>query len=292
MIGMCCLTISWLVSAMAPSPEAEEHDQDQHGGEHPRVLLNEVIGATSIYPQAEGELQFNLKPGYRDRRLDHLGYANLEIEYGVTDWLQFEASWDAPMGRGGAGIDTVAGFGDFELETQFTWMHMGGSLVSTAFAFETGFPTARPEDPQALRFGEGAFTYKPYVTLAVDFPDGRGQVFANLGAKLNTLEQLPLVNVGVFVVSSIVRPTLVFGWTLEEMRITPGMVFVAGKSWEFSIGVPIGLNQWTERVGVDALIIYQFNPLLMHRHRQAPAARARAAEPRAAGLHESSRRSW
>lgn len=283
---MNCLTILCLVSAWAPPPEGGNLDaselEDDEDDEDEGVLLNEVLGATTIYPQEQGELQFNVKPAYRDRRDDHLGYANLEIEIGATDWLQFEVAWDAAMIRGGTGVETVGGFGDFELETQFTWMHMGGSAVSAAFVFETAFPTARPEteedeeldtplDPAASRdpgpdFGEGAITYEPYVTIAVDFPGRVGQVFANLGAELNAEEQLPLVNVGVFVVSSIVRPTLVFGWTLEEMRITPGMVFIAGKHWEFAVGVPIGLNQRTDRVGVEALIIYEFNPLELVRH--------------------------
>ena len=224
-------TISWLVSALA-SPdgggvEASEHEEDddaddEHDGDEyedddhdhdreddeDRVLLNEVIGATAIYPQEQGELQFNLKPAYYNRRHDHLGFTNFELEIGATDWLQFEVSWDAPMGRGGAGVDTVAGFGDFEIETQFTWMHMGDSLVSAALVFETSFPTARPEDSdgEELEFGEGGFAYEPYVTLAIDFPGGTGQVFGNFGAELSTEEQLPLVNVGVFVVSSIVAP--------------------------------------------------------------------------------------
>jgi len=269
MIGMECLAICWLVSAAAPTPEgasvdANEHDHDDEGDDD-RVLLNEVIGATVVYPQEQGELQFNVKPGYRDRRDDHLGYANLELEIGATDWLQFEVAWVAPMVRGGMGVDTVAGFGDLELATQLTWMHMGGSAVSTAFVFETQFPTAWPKDEE-LEFGEGGFSYEPFVTLAVDFPGRTGQVFANLGAELSTEEQLPLVNVGVFVARSIVRPTLVFGWTLEEMRLTPGLVILAGKSWEFAIGVPIGLNQRTDRVGVEALIIYEFNPLELMRH--------------------------
>ncbi len=251
---MACLTLLWLASAVAPPPERDDPDADE--GEP--VLLNEVIGATVIYPQARGEVQINIKPGYRDRRFDHLGYYSLELEICATDWWQFEAVWDAPMVRGGAGIDTVAGIGDFELGTQFTWMHMAGSPVSGALVFETAFPTARPT-PEP-NFGERVFTYRPYVTLAIDFPGRTGQVFGNFGTELNTEGQLPLINVGVFVVSSIVRPTLVFGWTLEQMRITPGMVFAAGKSWEFSFGVPIGLNQQTERVGVEVLIIYQFNP--------------------------------
>jgi hypothetical protein len=284
---MVRLAISLLVSAGAPAPEDENSDAielddeelDDDDDDDERVLLNEVIGAIVVYPQERGELQFNLKPGYRDRRDDHLGYANWEIEYGATDWLQFEVSWDAPMIRGGPSVDTVAGFGDLELGTQFTWMNMGRSPVSAALAFEVGFPTARPEDEEldmpvdptapepdlGPSFGEGGFVYEPYVTLAVDFPDDRGQVFTNLGAELSTEEQLPLVNVGVFVAASFVRPTLVFGWNLEEMSITPGMTFVAGKSWEFSIGVPVGLNQRTDRVGVEALIIYEFNPLELAR---------------------------
>jgi hypothetical protein len=276
-------TLVWLVSSLAPAEDvnpdaAEQHgeelgptelDDPERGGDEHEQLLNEVIGATVIYPQEQGEIQINFKPGYRDRRTDHLGYANLEIEIGATDWWQFEVAWTAPIISGGSGVGTVAGFGDFELESQFTWMNVGDSLFSAAFRFEVEFPTARPQNvdfPRDVDFGDGSFTYEPFVTLAVDFPGTRGQVFANLGAQLSSQQQLPLVVVGAFVASSIVRPSLVFGWTLEQMSITPGMTILAGEFWEFAFGVPIGLNSRTDRVGVDALIIYEFNPFELVRH--------------------------
>lgn len=232
---------------------AEEADDDD------ARLLEEVLGATVVYPQEKGEIQLNLAPSYtlERERGRHIGRVNYEVEVGVTNWLQFDVEWTAPIILGAVGGPTAVGVGDVELGTQLTWMRMRGSPWSGALAFEATVPVRREESD----FSEGTVSYEPYITLAVDPPTGRAQVFTNLGIELSSEEAQPFLNAGVIGAASLTRPHLVVSCTAQEAYAVPGVAFVLPAGWELLMGVSVGLSRASDPIGVGLLLIYEINPL-------------------------------
>jgi hypothetical protein len=248
--------------AAAPSKPAErddgaaieglDDDEDEHR------LLEEVVGATVVYPQERGEIQLNLEPSYVRRREDHLGILFYEVEIGATDWLQLELGWTGPVIRGGGEVATDVGVGDLELGTQLTWMRMRGSPFSGAVAFETNIPLGR----YTTTVSEGVIEHEAFVTFAVDSPTGRAQVFTNVGAELSAEEQArPFINAGVIGAAAFTRPYLVVSYSPEAAYFVPGVSLVLPKGWEVIAGVAVGLSRISDPIGVGLILVYEFNPL-------------------------------
>jgi hypothetical protein len=241
-----------------PPPIKEEEEEEEE--EDDAHLLEEVIGATVVFPQDEGEIQLNLAPSYtreRGRGGRHIGRVGYEIEVGATDWLQFDVEWTAPTILGGAASPTAVGIGDVELGTQLTWMRMRGSPWSGALAFEATVPVSREESD----FSEGTFTYEPYITLAVDPPAGRAQVFTNLGVEVSSEALQPFVNAGVIGAASLTRPHLVVSYSGTEAYVVPGVSLVLPAGWSLVMGVSVGLSRASDPIGVGLVLIYEINPL-------------------------------
>jgi hypothetical protein len=255
--------------ALAPEASAERGDdpklrveeeevEEEEGEEDDARLLEEVLGATVVYPQDKGEIQLNLEPSYtRGRGGRHIGRVNYEIEVGVTDWLQFDVEWTAPTILGGAAGPTAVGVGDVELGTQLTWMRMRGSPWSGALAFEATIPVSREESD----FSEGTFVYEPYITLAVDPPTGRAQVFTNLGIEVSSEALQPFVSAGVIGAASLTRPHLVVSYSGPEAYVVPGVSLVLPAGWGIVMGVSVGMSRASDPIGVGLVLIYEINPL-------------------------------
>lgn len=234
-------------------PEAEDVEDEREW----ELLLNEVLGATVVYPQEQGEIQLTLAPAYAHGRGRHLAHVTYATEIGVTDWLQFELEWMAPTVAAGRGSPTAVGIGDVELGGQLTWMRMRGSPWSGALALETTLPVGREDSD----FSEGTVVYEPYVTLAVDPPSGRAQVFTNLGLELSSEALQPFVNAGVIGAAGITRPYLVVAYSGSEAHAVPGVSLILPAGWELIMGIPVGLTRSSDSIGVGLVLIYEINPL-------------------------------
>ncbi len=221
------------------------------------------MGATVVYPQERGEIQLNLAPSYAHRlRGFHAGSLSYELEYGVTDWLQLEGGWTAPVIHGGGRSHTEVGLGEVELATQLTWMRMRGSPFSGAIAFEAALPVGR----EVTAPSEGAGAYEPFITFAVDATHGRAQVFTNVGAELSAEERTPFVNVGVIGAASLARPHVVVSYRPSHAYLVPGVSLVLPHGWELIAGVSVGLSRASDPIGVGIILVYELNLLERRSH--------------------------
>jgi len=234
-----------------------QHGDPEHGYER---LLEEVVGATVVYPQDKGEIQLTLEPSYVRRRDGHLGSITHDVEIGATDWLQFELAWTAPVIRGGGGGSTAAGIGGVEIGTQLTWMRMRGSPFSGAIAFEATVPVGR-DSTEFDEGHEGQVEYEPFITFAVDPPAGRAQVFTNVGAEISAEEAQPFVNVGVIGAASLTRPHLVVSYAPPQAYVVPGVSIVLPAGWQLIAGISVGVSRESDPWGVGLLLVYELNPL-------------------------------
>ncbi|MEM9459889.1 MAG: hypothetical protein AAGF11_37280 [Myxococcota bacterium] len=233
----------------------QEHSDDDDDD----ALLNEVVGAAAIYPQEQAEIQATLVIDYLHRRPAHEGTFSYVAEIGATDWWQFELGLTAPAIEGGPGMETEVEVDEAELGTQLTWMHMKGSPFSGALAFEVGLPLSGDDDETV--------EYEPFVTIAVDPPSGRAQVFANLGAELSGQAQSPFVRAGVIGSVSLTRPYLVVSYSPEQSYVVPGVSLILPHSWEIVLGIPVGLTRASATIGGGLQLIYEWNPLERRRRR-------------------------
>jgi len=243
-----------------PSADGDEATHEAIHEDGYERLLEDVFGATVVYPQEKGEIQLTLEPSYVRRRADHLGVITYDVEIGATDWLQFELAWTAPVIRGVGGGSTTLGVGGIELGTQLTWMRMRGSPFSGAIAFEATVPVGR--ESIAIESDEGAVVYEPFITFAVDPPSGRAQVFTNMGLELSAAEEpRPFLNAGVLGAAAFTRPYVVVSCSPGEAYVVPSMGFVLPAGWQLVAGVAVGLSRRSDPIGVGLLLVYEFNPL-------------------------------
>lgn len=222
-------------------------------------LLQEIVDATLVYPQEQGEIQLTLEPSYARRRDGyHLGVLVHDVEVGATDWLQFELAWTAPLVRGGHGRPTEAGVGSLEPGAQLSWVHMRGSPFSGALAFNLDVPVG---GKQEQGYSEGMLVYQPFVTLAVDSTQGRAQVFTNLGAELSAQEQRPFVHAGVIGAVWIARPHVVISSKRPETYLTPGVGVILGDDWQLVAGVSVGLSHAADPFAASLILLYQIKTM-------------------------------
>lgn len=237
------------------SPDPGETGRAANEAEDDEALLNEVVGASVVYPQEAGELQFNLQPAYAYQRSQHLGTLGYALELGATDWWQFEVGWTAPTIVGGQDVAVEVGVGEIELETQWTWMRIIGAPFSAAVAFEVEIPVSGDERTLA---------YQPLLIAAVEPPTGRAMFFTNVGAELSAEEHLPVVRAGVIGAFAWLRPYAVFSYEGDEAYIVPGASAILSRHWELVAGAPIGLGRGSAPIGVNLILIYEINPFVRH----------------------------
>jgi len=201
----------------------------------------------------------------------------LSLEYGLTDDWQVEAEWDAWMQRFPANHSAVRGIGDLELGTQYSFMSLGGSTFHIAPRFSLGVPAGSVNKD----LSEGFLEYEPAIILAKDFPElHRTQVFTELGAGFVQRINRPRDSddaepsahelnwgAGFFVLFRHGAATFEFNgsnntWnhrgTDTELYLTPGCLWRVTRSVELGLGMPVGLNQGSDRFEVVAHVVWEF----------------------------------
>ncbi|MDH3527096.1 MAG: transporter [Gammaproteobacteria bacterium] len=217
--------------------------------------LQEVFQSELVYPQEAGEVQVTFAPQFHDGAEAKRWELPVTVEYGVTDDLQVELEWKAYVRDDRDDEPATDGIGDIEIGLQYSWMRIKGSRFHAAAGVEVGIPTG-DEDKQ---LGEGDASIEPYGIFAADLPDDRGQLFVHAGIEFSNDVDEPFVNIGGFVPMGDVVVTAEWNWSEEQRFLTPGLVWQSEKSWEFGIGVPIGLNDASDDYRVIVLAIYEIN---------------------------------
>ena len=248
----------------------------QEGDREYVQLVNEYFLNNSVYPQERGEIQLTTFPRV-DFEDGHRFTLPVAVEFGLTDRWQIEAEWVPLAVNRPDGLPGRSGIGDFALETQYSVMNVGGS--STHLAFGLGVTIA--SGPTEAGGSEGETELEPSVSVGRDFRTGGrlsqlfGQVAmglvggdadaSGLGSTEPSAHEL-FLGVGYVIATGRARWTAELSWATNEwsggdeteLYFAPGLVWNLPDTWEFGIGVPIGVGGEAARFGVSLFLLYEF----------------------------------
>jgi hypothetical protein len=199
------------------------------------------------------------------------------MEYGLSDRWQVEAKWDSLVQRFPRDHAAVRGIGDVEVATQYSFMNIGDSSFHIAPRFSIEVPAGDVNRD----LSQGFIQYEPSVILAKDFPEfHHTQFFTEIGASLVQRVKTPAAannaqpaahelnwGSGFFVLFPHAAATLEFNWannqwnhhgTDNEMYLTPGCLWRARRIMEIGLGIPVGLNNNSDRFEVTAHLVWEF----------------------------------
>lgn len=245
--------------------------------EAPEQPLQELFLSDTVYPQEKGEFQFTLAPSFRHGRESDRWDVPVSIEYGLSDSWQVELEWAALRVRNPRHGGALAGTGDVEVGTQYSFLNIADSPFHAAARFDVQFPLGDVN----RELGEGFIEYQPSVILARDIPQWHNaQLFTQVGFGLVQRVRTPddradrepaahelVWNSGVFVPFSSVVTTLEFSWRNNqwnhggdenEVYLTPGAVWKLPEDIEVGVGVPFGLNRQSDSIGVITTLTWEF----------------------------------
>ena len=245
------LLASWAISM--PLAIADD-DDDPDDGDDESALLEEILGASLVYPQEKGELQLTLAPSFRNQDSGEQIILATVVELGFTDALQVELEWDAIVverpDEGGGDAKS----GTMEIEILYAFMNPGGAAWSTALSVGLQFPTSEAER------GAARVDLELAGIAALDLPARLGQIFTHGGVELD-LEEIgevePFINIGAFIKLPVVTPTGVLGLSDEGVSASPGLAFSPGEKWEIHLGATIGLTGDTDPYIIAGLVTYE-----------------------------------
>jgi hypothetical protein len=272
--------LAWLavmVVAFSPSPVRADDDDDMASTNRVKRPIEELFKTDVVYPQARGELEVEVASVYQNHAGGDIWTIPLSLEYGLNNRWQVEAEWDSLVQRFPAHQSAVRGVGDLELGTQYSFMDIGGSSFHIAPRFSVELPVGDVNQD----LSEGFLEYQPSVILARDFPElHHTQFFTEMGASIvqrvnsprDTHDAEPAANElnwgsGFFVLFPHAAATLEFNWsnntwnhhgTENEMYLTPGYLWRVTRKVELGLGLPVGLNNASDRFEVIAHVVWEF----------------------------------
>ena len=130
-ILLASVMVMALSLAMAPSVNAAD------------PLFQEAFQSEVVYPQAEGQLQVTLRPGYRKNTATNGWQFPLNLEYGLTDAWELDITWNAFLSRTPTGGTSTSGMGDVTLGTKYAFMNLGSTgTIHAAAGFNFSYPVA------------------------------------------------------------------------------------------------------------------------------------------------------
>lgn len=171
----------------------------------------------------------------------------------------------------------VRGIGDLEVGTQYSFMNVGDSLFHIAPRFSIQVPLGDVNKD----LSEGFLEYEPALILARDFPElHQTQIFTEIGASFVQRIHTPIdrddaepsahelnLGSGFFVLFPHGAVTMEFNWnnnqwnhhgTENGMCLTPGYLWRVAPEVEIGLGVPVGLNNSSDRFEVIAHVVCEF----------------------------------
>jgi len=265
-----------IVSFSGASVRADDDDAMESTNRDKRPI-EELFKTDVVYPQQKGELEVELASVYQNHAGGDAWTIPVSLEYGLTDRWQVEAEWDSLVQRYPRNQSVVRGVGDLEVGTQYSFMSVGDSLFHIAPLFSIQIPVGDVNKD----LSEGFLEYEPAVVFARDFPElHHTQIFTEIGASLvqriNTPKDADDVEPaaheinwgsGFFVLFPHGAATLEFNWnnnqwnhhgTENQMYLTPGYLWRVAPEVEIGVGIPVGLNNSSDRFEVIAHIVCEF----------------------------------
>jgi hypothetical protein len=276
--GPCALALLAITVLVFTPPVARADDDDDVGSTN-RVKrpIEELFKTDVVYPQAQGELELEVASVYENHAGGDIWTIPLSMEYGMNDRWQVEAEWNSLVERFPANHSAALGVGDLEVGTQYSFMNIGGS----SFHIAPRFSIEAPLGDVNKDLSEGFLEYEPSVILAKDFPElHHTQFFTELGASLVQRVNSPKdgdnaepaanelnLGSGFFVLFPHGAATLEFNWSNNtwnhhgnenELYVTPGCLWRITHQVELGLGIPVGLNDASDRFEVIAHVVWEF----------------------------------
>ena len=234
------------------------------GAERMPVLPEELAIIKSIVVQDEDELETSLSARHFHLPDGRHTTAQMELEYGVTDFLQ--AVIEVPYGiRKGEGERAVDGFEDLEVGLRYALL----DFRTRPFALDIGLSVGLPTGSRPKELGEGSVSLEPTFTASRWLGRVNGQLgfawrrsgIGGSGEARNEFEY---------------DVALLYPWrhwflTFEGAGETrdgetayyavPELVWKPGKHLELLVGIPIGLSDAAADYGVIAGIAVEIENL-------------------------------
>jgi hypothetical protein len=257
-------------------------DDDDAAGSTNRIKrpIEELFKTDVVFPEEKGELELELASAYQNHaggEGDNIWTIPLSLEYGLTDRWQMEAEWDSMVQRFPKNESVVRGVGDFELGTQYSFLNIDGSLFHIAPRFSVQVPVGDVNKG----LSDGFLEYEPAVILARDFPTlHHTELFTEIGASLVQRVNSPKnadyaepaahelnLGGGFFVLFPHGAATMEFNWannkwnhhgTENQAYLTPGYLWRVSREVELGLGIPVGLNNGSDRFDVMAHLVWEF----------------------------------
>jgi hypothetical protein len=269
--------LAFLVISFLPAPARADDDDAAGSTNREKRPIEELFKTDVVFPQEIGELEVELASVYQNHAGGDTWTIPLSLEYGLTDCWQVEAAWDSLVQRYPQNHSAVRGVGDVEAGSQYSFMNLGGSSYHIAPRFSVQVPVADVNKD----LSQGFMEYQPAVILARDFPElHRTQLFTEIGASLVQRVNAPKsaaqaepaahelnLGSGFFVLFPRAAATLEFNWSNNkwnhhgaenELYLTPGCLWRARRNMEIGLGLPVGLNNRSDRFDVMAHLVWEF----------------------------------
>jgi len=271
----------WLLAMLLliglPATLRADDDDDDRSTNRVRRPIEELFKTDVIYPEEKGEFEIVLASLYQHHAGGDTWTIPVSTEYGINNNWQLETEWDSLVQRFPRNQSAVRGIGDLEIGTQYSFMNIGGSTFHLAPRFSLEIPVGDVNRD----LSEGFLEYEPGLILAKDFPElHRTQIFTEIGAALVQRVNSPRESdnaepsahelnwgSGFLVLFPHAAATFEFNWanntwnhhgTENEMYLTPGCLWRARRNMEIGLGLPIGLNNNSDKFEVAAHVVWEF----------------------------------
>jgi hypothetical protein len=266
-----------LLVALSAAPAWADDDDSPGSTNRVRRPVEELFKTDVVYPEELGEFEVELASIYQNHVGGDIWTLPVSAEYGINDRWQVEGEWDSVVQRFPRHQPAVRGVGDLEVGSQYSFMNIGNSTFHIAPRFSLEIPVGDVNRD----LSEGFLEYEPAVIVAKDFPElHRTQFFTELGASLvqrvNTPKDAgegePAAHElnwgsGFFVLFPRAAATLEFNWANNtwnhhgeenDLYLTPGFLWRPKRNVEVGLGLPVGLNNSSDRFEVVAHVVWEF----------------------------------
>lgn len=220
--------------------------------------IKEFNFTESVYNQGKNEFQFTLLGRHFERDGLNSYTFKYEVEYGLTDQLQLEASV----------LDRRIRPRDTELERQSFFFLEAGLLYnlysSRKFAATASlvaeFPLNSKKEFVIEEEDIHVTSYTPHLVLATQL--GRGQLHLDMGAEFAAGEREYFTNLAAVYPLGDFRALLELNGGYDEevsLFLSPGLGWRVVESLDLLTGVAIGLDSKEKPWGLNVGIIYEFS---------------------------------
>lgn len=238
--------------------------------------LQEVFRTDLVYTQDRGEIQ--LTTGMRARwNQGLLEQWPVQAEYGMTDRLQLQIEWEGWQDLKPLEQPSANGPGDVGVGAKYSFMNIQGSPYHAALSFETVLPSGNTNKD----LGDGFLSYTPSLLVARDLSKHRRmQLFTQIGVAFvqrvrhheNRADDAPAAHElewsgGLFVplrhaviVTEVSWQTNTWNHSgqINQVDLTPGIVWKLPWRWECGVGASFGLTPASDRVGLQIKFTKEF----------------------------------